>query len=394
MSEHLHTDNRTELACYTDLERSEDSIRPIDNQKYMFPTVLRNFRQSSLAQQKQGLRASSSLCKRCKGIDLDKLLSEKYKTYVGLPVGNLSHISTWEVDTCALCNLLRSTMPPYLRDDDIKTKIRAYSSVRINYMGWSSIDTNMLQIFGAGMSRYIVSQPSGIKGPVKMIRENIEQYEAVKNWIKLCQVMHTTICITKDPSTVRYQKLIDCQTRTLVLAKDHPYVALSYVWGVIPKIFDITNDSEKLPTMLPRTIEDAIIVTQKLDFRYLWVDRYCIDQQRDNEKAHQVGKMDLIYMNAELTIIAAAGGDSDYGLPGVGHQKRQPRDLTTCARIGKQFLITTASNPTKSFFRTKWNTRGWTFQEALLSRRRLVFTEEQMYFECHGMYCCESLDFL
>jgi len=27
----------------------------------------------------------------------------------------------------------------------------------------------------------------------------------------------------------------------------------------------------------------------------------------------------LIYMNAELTIIAAAGSDSNYGLPGVGH---------------------------------------------------------------------------
>ena len=49
MSEHLHTDNRTELACYTDHERSEDSIRPINNQKDMFPTVLHNFRQSSLA---------------------------------------------------------------------------------------------------------------------------------------------------------------------------------------------------------------------------------------------------------------------------------------------------------------------------------------------------------
>ena len=39
--------------------------------------------------------------------------------------------------------------------------------------------------------RYIVSQPSGIKGPVQMIRAKIEQYETVKNWINLCQVMHT-----------------------------------------------------------------------------------------------------------------------------------------------------------------------------------------------------------
>jgi hypothetical protein len=28
-------------------------------------------------------------------------------------------------------------------------------------------------------------------------------------------------------------------------------------------------------------------------------------------------------MNAELTIIAAAGSDPNYGLPGVGHQKKE-----------------------------------------------------------------------
>jgi len=389
-----HTEDTTELVVSLSYARNKDSIRPIDDQEGIFPTVLPGFRQSSLA------RASSSLCKRCKKIDLDKLLSTNYKTSWGLPAGGLSNVSTWEVDTCALCNLLRSTLPPNVPDNYWKIALRAYSSKRIHYMGWSSVDTNMLQVYPF-WGRYIVSQPSGVNGPVQMIRHNIEQYETVKNWINLCQVMHTTVCTIKNPSTVRYQELIDCQTRTLVPAEDHPYVALSYVWGQIPRTFEVIDDSEhsptnflrKLPTKLPRTVEDAITVTQKLDFRYLWVDRYCINQQRDEERADQIGKMDLIYMNAELTIIAAAGSDSNYGLQGVGHQRRKSRYLTTCARIGNHFLITTENAPTASIHRTKWDTRGWTFQEALLSRRRLVFTEEQMYFECHGMYCCESLKF-
>src|SRR5262249_38696863 len=29
-----------------------------------------------------------------------------------------------------------------------------------------------------------------------------------------------------------------------------------------------------------------------------------------------------------------------------------------------------------------WNTRGWTFQEKLLSRRLLLFTDQQVYFKC------------
>lgn len=48
--------------------------------------------------------------------------------------------------------------------------------------------------------------------------------------------------------------------------------------------------------------------------------------------------------------------------------------------------------------RKKWATRGWTFQEAFLSRRRLVFTQNQIYFESGSMNCNETpkvdLDFV
>jgi len=42
--------------------------------------------------------------------------------------------------------------------------------------------------------------------------------------------------------------------------------------------------------------------------------------------------------------------------------------------------------------KSKWFTRGWTLQESILSRRRLVFTEDQTYFECNSMNCSEALD--
>lgn len=41
--------------------------------------------------------------------------------------------------------------------------------------------------------------------------------------------------------------------------------------------------------------------------------------------------------------------------------------------------------------KSTWNMRGWTYQEGLLSRRCLVFTNTQSYFKCHGMHCQESI---
>ena len=63
-----------------------------------------------------------------------------------------------------------------------------------------------------------------------------------------------------------------------------------------------------LPPTLPATTDDAITVTLKLGFNYLWVDHFCIDQTDQAEVKRQIGMVDLIYLNAKLTIVAAARG--------------------------------------------------------------------------------------
>ena len=49
-------------------------------------------------------------------------------------------------------------------------------------------------------------------------------------------------------------------------------------------------------------------------------------------------------------------------------------------------------SPADDIGASKWNTRGWTYQECLLSRRRLVFTDSQVYFQCLTTHCLEGLE--
>lgn len=93
-----------------------------------------------------------------------------------------------------------------------------------------------------------------------------------------------------------------------------PWVALSYVWG------HSSGDAgpEVFPQALPNTIEDAIKVTEEMGYRYLWVDRYCIDQKEEAQKLDLIAKMDIIYRAADLTIIAAAGLDEVLGCRELG----------------------------------------------------------------------------
>lgn len=43
-----------------------------------------------------------------------------------------------------------------------------------------------------------------------------------------------------------------------------------------------------------------------------------------------------------------------------------------------------------SIKQSKWATRGWTYQEGCLSRRRLIFTEKEVLFLCNKLLVKET----
>ncbi|KAI0858024.1 heterokaryon incompatibility protein-domain-containing protein [Xylaria cubensis] len=207
-------------------------------------------------------------------------------------------------------------------------------------------------------------------------------YEMIRPWIRYCQEHHK-LC-RPDSSIVNDLHLIDCESRRVKPAAENDrYVALSYVWGRCAA--QQSDDFTKLPVSLPRVISDAISVTMALGYRYLWVDKYCIDQNNDFIKHDQIRQMHIIYEKAELTIVAACGLDQNDGLTGVS----TPRS-GMMINLGNASL-SWVTDPQQSIRDSRWSTRGWTFQEGAFARRRLVFTKEQVYFECSEMNCRENL---
>jgi hypothetical protein len=65
------------------------------------------------------------------------------------------------------------------------------------------------------------------------------------------------------------------------------YIVPSYVCGQQGMGLD-SPGSVGVPRhrFIPRTIADTLTVTRKLGYKSLWVDRYCIDQHNEHDKAH------------------------------------------------------------------------------------------------------------
>ena len=244
--------------------------------------------------------------------------------------------------------------------------------------------------------------------------------EIARRWLDYCQSRHrggncqATTDNILPANYVRGLKLIDCYTRAIVAAPPGaPYVTLSYVWGSAAAKESVTGDLKSDPQQqqkvsssggaligLSAVISDAIEATRMLGYDYLWVDRYCIDQTDPREVHSMVGKMDLIYSGSEVTIVAAAGRDESAGLPGMPGNSTPRQSYQRQHQINVSFrdtglrltILSCLPHPHYTVKQSKWISRGWTLQESVLARRLLIFTRDQVYFECKSMNCFESLE--
>jgi Heterokaryon incompatibility protein (HET) len=220
----------------------------------------------------------------------------------------------------------------------------------------------------------------------------------LKTWKQTCDRFHGQSCsgspLASHFHSVRPQWLIDVWQLCLVLASPPlSYIALSYVWGITDCFTTLQKnvDQLKLPNSLSlsnksirlaKTIRNAMQVVELLNERYLWADQLCIVQDDEEHKNKEILKMGAIFSNASITIIAADGVDADSGLKGLRGLSDSRHIDQKIFRLGKGKDLVEVQSRDGSYSRSLWFSRGWTFQELLLSQRRLIFEETGIRWEC------------
>ncbi|PSN64362.1 HET-domain-containing protein [Corynespora cassiicola Philippines] len=221
----------------------------------------------------------------------------------------------------------------------------------------------------------------------------------IKDCYKICDEEHAGTCHTILDSYLLFEPLtelylIDVQRSCLVSRSGNSkYAALSYVWGKEKKPFQTTEENlndllqegsfQRCGDVIPKTIRDCIGLVANLGLRYLWVDRFCIIQNHEVHKQHQIDNMASIYANSYFTVIAANGDDDSYGLRGLRASEVE-RDLPWMFFPGnkREAFIWDKYIAFPDNGGSRYKERGWTFQEYELSPRKLLFTQRTLFWIC------------
>ncbi|PTD08133.1 hypothetical protein FCULG_00005829, partial [Fusarium culmorum] len=237
---------------------------------------------------------------------------------------------------------------------------------------------------------------------------NEDRIKTIKSWYTECSSQHAGC----KPSSLGHPRrliqlgsekhdlrLIDTLSQP---CGDLEYATLSYCWGTsrpfVTTKYNIGTLLQSIPaTSLPQTFHDAIDIIWELGLRYIWIDSLCIVQDDLQDWQREATSMKDVYAGSSITISASDAQDSaqgcfvdnnldlwdgrDIGLHQMGARFPNNREFSIRFHQGDIRRRTKFSN---------LNTRGWTLQEQLLSRRVIHCMQPEIHWSCHCSYRTES----
>ncbi|RGP62657.1 het-domain-containing protein [Fusarium sporotrichioides] len=368
---------------------------------------------SEKAQTRNPLEIPESYCALCKDVITRLNLSQSSKLR---HAPTLQELESTSRDGCPFCGLLLDTVDNSTSrkgnkgdassdndSEDDAIMLRVYNRYnRISHLEEEFLDyspgRNERQTGGTGSSRAL---------------------SLCKIWLRRCRESHID-CRRLHDSTdpILPTRVLDVTGGTLddpkvklietSRMKRGTYCALSYCWGksrcVTTTKANLVNHKHDIPVAtLPRTIRDAVLATRGLEINYLWVDSLCIVQDDTDDWSSEAAIMGDVYANATLTISTLSGTDCDDGLF-TPHSFRQPYVLpfpippTPDRASNTRWVVPAVQPPVKENnagmlelpFRGPIHSRGWTFQEQMLSTRILWFGQGHVQWECLSKFAVDS----
>lgn len=270
--------------------------------------------------------------------------------------------------------------------------------------------------------------PDSISGDLDNLIKN-----TIQPWMKSCREQHQyhDDCGSSDDAKVLPTRLIDLgtsETETIKIITtnkseigiDSPYLILSYCWGkgnasAMTTIHNFEERSRGFSmASLPQTLQDAMSITRRLGFQYIWIDAMCIIQATDDDAGDfstEATKMGDYYANAECCIAASLASDSSQGFLTerlLGRYPIQPVAIQLSSttsnddnnsndeeggKIPKsQILLAVEAeyNLHDVLNNTPLMSRGWYLQELMLSRRIIHWTQHGIFLQCRSSVFIEG----
>jgi Heterokaryon incompatibility protein (HET) len=313
---------------------------------------------------------------------------------------------------CSLCEILRRAVITHAPGQSSDEGISLCHGLGIYEMVVGKYDDNQVKISVYGHDRpdaplRSVYEAKGIKEtPADTVADIIGNtsspaaMDKIRGWIENCGRSHEDCKLTTSPPLPTRVLDVGPQKDGMIHLYEtneetEQYICLSHCWGGHQplKTEVLTIEARKKGINwdeLPRTFQDAVVMTRALGIRYLWIDSLCIVQDDEEDWRRESGKMHIIYQGGYLTLAASSSADPDGGLFRDVPSEYSLRDWD----LNGQHIRTRRKIPHIDSARdNSLMRRGWVFQERVLSRRVLHFSTAELAWECMEDNDCECGNF-